>query len=107
MSTEKGKQALFQRELAKVEIVAELGHALDLQYRRLCEAARADWERLFRGKDPAGACVRVRVAAIPSSTTRGSGFLSRESNQVRNPAPKPRCPVSRTSAVLFVVLFLA
>jgi hypothetical protein len=75
MSREQGKQALFQRELAKVEIVAELRHALDLQYRRLCEAARADWERLFRGKDPADACVSVWVAAIPSSTTRGSGFL--------------------------------
>ena len=75
MSREEGKQALFQRELAKVEMVAELQHALDLQYRRLREAARADWERLFRGKDPADACVSVRVAPIPSSTTHGGGFF--------------------------------
>jgi hypothetical protein len=88
MSREEGKQALFQRELAKVEIVAELRHALDLQYRRLCEAARADWERLFRGKDPADTCVSVRVAAIPSSTTRGSGFLKSRRPSEAKPAAK-------------------
>ncbi|HYS95267.1 MAG TPA: hypothetical protein VEL08_01965 [Chthoniobacterales bacterium] len=92
MSREEGKQALFQRELAKVEIVAELRHALDLQYRRLCEAARADWERLFRGKDPADACVRVRVAAIPSSTTRGSGFLKSRKQPVSKSGAKASLP---------------
>jgi len=79
MSMEEGKQALFQTELAKVEVVAGLRHALDLKYRRLCQAARADWERLFGSKDPADACVSVRVAvepiAIQSTAIRGSGFL--------------------------------
>jgi hypothetical protein len=79
MSTAEGKQALFQRELAKLEVTAGLRHALDLRYRRLCEAARADWERLFGSKDPADACVTVRVAAEPTaiqtSAIRGSGFL--------------------------------
>ena len=88
---EEGKQALFQRELAKVEVVAGLRHALDLKYRRLCQAARADWERLFGSKDPADACVSVRVAvepiAIQSTTIRGSGFLKSR-----------RQPVSKSTA---------
>ena len=79
MSTKEGKQALLQRELAKFEILAGLRHALDLNYRRLCQAARADWERLFGAKDPADACVSVRVAvnpvAIQTTPIPGSGFL--------------------------------
>jgi hypothetical protein len=75
MSLENGAEALFQREVAKVETIAGLRQALDLQYRRLREAARADWERLFGSKDPADACVSVRVAPVPSGATRGSGFL--------------------------------
>jgi hypothetical protein len=91
MSREEGKQALFQKELAKVEIIAELRHASDLRYRCLCEAARADWERLFHGKDPADGCVSVRVAAIPSSTTRGSGFL-KSRRQVSKSGAKASLP---------------
>jgi len=74
MNAEEGKQASFQRELTKVETIAGLRQALDLRYRRLCEAARSDWERLFGDKDPADACVSVRVAVEPGAT-RGSGFL--------------------------------
>jgi hypothetical protein len=70
---------LFQKELAKVETIAGLRHALDLRYRRLCEGARADWERLFGSKDPADACVSVRAAnepiAIQTTAIRGSAFL--------------------------------
>jgi hypothetical protein len=87
MTMEAGKQALFQRELAKVEIIAGLRHALDSKYRRLCEAARADWERLFGPKDPADACVSVRVAAIQTTAIRGSGFLKSR-----------RQPVSKSNA---------
>jgi hypothetical protein len=75
MSSENGAEAVFQNELARVEILAGLRHALDFRYRRLWEAARADWERLFPGKDPADACVSVRVTANSSGATRGSGFL--------------------------------
>jgi len=74
MSRERGIQALFQREVDKAEIIAGLRHALDVQYRRFCQAARADWERLF-GSDPADACVTVRVAANQPAAIRGSGFL--------------------------------
>ena len=75
MSRENGAETPFQKELARVEILDGLRHALDFRYRRLCEAARADWERLFGAKDPADACVSVRVTAIPSGAIRGSGFL--------------------------------
>jgi hypothetical protein len=84
MSSENGAETVFQRELARVEILAGLRHALDFRYRRLCEAARSDWERLFGTKDPADACVSVRVTAIPSGAVRGSGFLKSR----KPPGPK-------------------
>jgi hypothetical protein len=74
MSMEESRESLFQREVAKAEVIAGLRHALDVQYRRFCLAARADWERLF-GSEPADACVTVRVAGVESSAIRGSGFL--------------------------------
>jgi hypothetical protein len=79
------KQELFQKQLAKVELLAALRQAVDFRYRNLCQAARADWERLF-GKDPADSCVTVRIAANPATSTRGSGFL------------KSRRPVSKSTA---------
>jgi hypothetical protein len=89
MSREQGKQALFQKELAKVETIAGLRHALDLRYRRLCDAARSDWERLFGSKDPADACVTVRVAGeAVAIQTRGSGFLKSRRPSEAKPAAK-------------------
>jgi hypothetical protein len=82
------KEALFQQELANVELLTVLRHALDFRYRHLCQAARADWERLF-GKDPADSCVTVRVATAATAAAgavRGSGFL------------KSRRPVSKSTA---------
>ena len=75
MRRKEAVESLFQLELAKVEMLAGLRHALDLRYRQLCQAARADWERLFGVKDPADACVSVRVAASQTTPVRGSGFL--------------------------------
>ena len=71
---DQGAGALLQREVEKAEIVDGFRHALDSSYRRLVEAARADWERLF-GSDPADACVTVRVSVNQPSAIRGSGFL--------------------------------
>ena len=79
MRKEEGKQALFQTELTKLEAIAGLRQALDSHYRRMCEAARSDWERLFGDNDPADASVSVRVAekttAVQTTATPGSGFL--------------------------------
>jgi hypothetical protein len=92
MSRQNGAEALFQRKLARVEILAGLRHALDFRYRRFCEAARADWERLFPGKDPADACVSVRVGgkpiAVQAPAIRGSGFLKSRKPVGPKTAPK-------------------
>jgi hypothetical protein len=92
MSREIGAESLFQRELQKVETLAGLRHALDFRYRRLCQAARADWERLFSDNDPADACVSVRVEAVSSNAIRGSGFLKsrRQSEKSGGKASMPR-----------------
>jgi hypothetical protein len=74
MSGEERKQALFQKELAKVELLTAFRHAMDFRYRRSCQAARADWERLF-GSDPANSCLSVRVQTSQSTPTRGFGVL--------------------------------
>jgi len=85
MSTENGVRAALEHELEKAEILACFRHALDQSYRRLFDAARSDWERLF-GKDPADACVTVRVTDTESSAVRGSGFL------------KSRCQVAKSDS---------
>ena len=88
MSREIGAESLFQRELQKVETLAGLRHALDFRYRRLCQAARADWERLFSDKDPADACVSVRIAAVSSNAIPGSGFLKSRKQPPRKASAK-------------------
>ena len=57
MSTEQRLQTLFQREADKAEIIAALRHALDIQYRRFIQAARADWEKVD--------AILARVPAVP------------------------------------------
>ena len=95
MSTKEGKRAAFQREVAKVEVLAGLRHAIDSRYRRLIQAAQADWERLF-GYDPSDACVTVRISPEQLTTqtpaVRGSGFLkSRRPKEAKGHA-KPALP---------------
>ena len=74
---------LFQREVDKAEIIAGLRHVLDLQYRRFCQAARADWER-FISSDSADSCVTVRVAPNEPAAIRGSGFLKSRRKRTKN-----------------------
>jgi hypothetical protein len=74
MSMNRKTHALLAREAEKAEILCGLRHALDVQYRRICQTARADWERLI-GSDPSDACVTVRIKTDTSTATRGSGFL--------------------------------
>ena len=71
---EQGTHSALQEEIGKAEVIAGLRRALDAGYRRLCQTARADWERLV-GSDPADACVTVRIQTKPSAAARGSGFL--------------------------------
>jgi len=82
---------LFQRELAKAEVIAGLRHALDLQYRLLVESARVNWERCF-GSDPSDACVTVRVAGAKPAAVRGSGFLKSGRQPVSKSGTKRSVP---------------
>ena len=79
MGTELEKNAAVHKEMIKLEMIEGLRHALDRNYRRLLQTARADWERLFAGKDPSDACVSVRVTVGDSEpetrSVRGCGFL--------------------------------
>src|SRR5205823_14970187 len=104
MSMEESRESLFQREVAKAEVIAGLRHALDVQYRRFCQAARADWERLF-GSDPADACVTVRVAGVESTALRGSGFL-KSRRAISKSNGQSSVHASRTNARLVVDLLV-
>lgn len=79
--TRKGEETAIKYQMIKCEVIEGLERAIDRSYRRLLQAARNDWERLFAGKDPSSACVSVRIsttpAAIESSTAPRAGYLSK------------------------------
>ncbi len=60
-------------------LIAGLRHALDMNYARVLDAARREWERNFAGKDPSDACVSVRITSGESkkSVLPCGGFLQR------------------------------
>jgi hypothetical protein len=93
---EQTKQAAFEKELIKLQLIAGLRHAIDACYRRFTEGARADWERLFGCKDAADACVTVRTSAeqlaTQSRAVRGSGFLKSRRPRENNPRAKHGSP---------------
>ena len=80
MSTELQEDRAIEAAVTKIELIEGLQAAIDRKYRRLLQAARADWERLFAGNELSNACVSVRVTGeeIQQPRTRaipGSGFL--------------------------------
>jgi hypothetical protein len=79
MSAESQDTRGIEAAVGKIELLEGFQHALDRQCRRFVEFARADWERLFAGKDPSDACVSVRIRTVVAKT-RGvpaCGFLKR------------------------------
>jgi hypothetical protein len=60
-------------------LIDGLRHALDLNYARLLETAKKEWERNFAGKDPSDACVSVRVTTgdSPPRSLPCAGILRR------------------------------
>jgi hypothetical protein len=78
----------------RFEMIASWERALDLSYRRLRRAARAEWERRFAAeKDPCDACVSVRVneTATAARAVRGSGFLkTQKPSEPNRKLPLPR-----------------
>src|SRR5947207_3262369 len=69
MNRDDGQETPFQKELTKVEMIAGLRNALDLRYRRLCQAARSDWERLF-GDNDAGRSEIMFLEIAPATQYR-------------------------------------
>ena len=79
---------------AQIEILAGLEHAFDASFRQLRRAALAKWHAAHAGvKDPADACVRVRVSVRhPGRGVRGSGFLKTQSRKKSEAKQKVQCP---------------
>lgn len=44
-------------------LITGLRHALDVNYARVLDGARTQWERYFEGNDPSDACVSVRITS--------------------------------------------
>jgi hypothetical protein len=44
-------------------LITGLRHALDVNYARVLDTARTQWERCFEGNDPSDACVTVRITS--------------------------------------------
>jgi len=42
-------------------LISGLRQALDLNYARLLDGAKNEWDRKYAGKDPSDACVSVRI----------------------------------------------
>jgi hypothetical protein len=72
-------------------LIDGLRKALDLDYSRLRETAKTEWERNFAGKDPSDACVSVRVSAGDSqrSSLRCAGILRKRGKLLLNSSGRP------------------
>ena len=72
-------------------LINGLRQALDMNYARLLETAKQQWERNFAGKDPSDACVSVRVT--PGDSERLSlpcaGILRKRGRSLRNESGRP------------------
>jgi hypothetical protein len=44
-------------------LITGLRQALDVNYARVLDAAKTQWERYFEGNDPSDACVSVRITS--------------------------------------------
>jgi hypothetical protein len=67
-------------------LISGLKHALDMNYARVLDAARNEWERSFAGKDPSDACVSVRITSGDSEKIAlpCGGMLKKPSQSLRN-----------------------
>jgi hypothetical protein len=77
MSAESQNRKAIEAAVGKIELLEGFQRALDRQYRRFVESARADWERLSGGKDPSDACVSIHISAVVTKarSVPACGFL--------------------------------
>jgi hypothetical protein len=82
----------IEKELIKLELIEGLQCAIDQNYHRLFEAAKAQWERNFAGNDPSDACVRIRVTTIEETQTMPASVTkqAKSSHGANGKFPLPR-----------------
>jgi hypothetical protein len=56
-------QILSDNFIDSRRLITGLRHALDVNYARVIDTARSQWERYFEGNDPSDACVSVRITS--------------------------------------------
>ena len=56
-------QILSDNIIDSRRLITGLRHALDVNYARVLEVAREQWERHFEGNEPSDACVSVRITS--------------------------------------------
>ena len=72
-------------------LIDGLRQALDMNYARLLETAKQEWERNLAGKDPSDACVSVRVTSGDSQrlSLPCAGILRKRRRSVLNGNGRP------------------
>jgi hypothetical protein len=63
MKTSSEAQFLSDHIIDNRRLITGLRHALDVNYARVLDGARQQWERYFQGNDPSDACVSVRITS--------------------------------------------
>lgn len=63
MKSSSQHQILSDNIIDSRRLITGLRHALDVNYARVLDTARGQWERCFEGNDPSDACVSVRITS--------------------------------------------
>ena len=63
MKSSSQTQTLSDNFVDSRRLITGLRHALDVNYARVLDAARTQWERYFEDNDPSNACVSVRITS--------------------------------------------
>jgi hypothetical protein len=63
MKSSSHNQIVSETIIDSRRLIAGLRHALDVNYARVLDAGRGQWERYFEGNDPSDACVSVRITS--------------------------------------------
>jgi hypothetical protein len=63
MNSSSQSHILSENIIDSRRLITGLRHALDVNYARVLDGARIQWERCFEGNDPSDACVSVRITS--------------------------------------------